>query len=75
MVGCSGYQSGMNNSGSLGTTFNDAYWDNLFSQEVNLQRNFFPAPASVYVLYEPSAQQRNAYANTNGQILFGYHMF
>ena len=75
MFGCLAFTSGMTNSGTIGQTFNDPYIDQKMHEEVTLQRNFFNGnPANVYVLYEPDYSMRNAYANTNFQILFGYHM-
>lgn len=76
MYGCLGYFGGYSNSGSLGVTLNDPYWDQKMNEEVIIQRNFFNGiPANVYVLYEPSVNHKNAYASPQGQIMFGYHMF
>lgn len=76
MGNCSGYVYGTNNSGTIGNTLNNLFWDQKMSEEVALQRNFYGGiPANVYILYEPSVQYKNAYANTNGNILFGYYMF
>ena len=76
-AGC--YVNGLNSNtgfGEVGMTFNDAYYDQKFGEEINLQRSFFSnIPANVYVLYEPSIQDKNAYASSNGDIYFGYHMF
>ncbi len=76
MFGCVGYAGGYSNSGSIGTTLGDPYWDQKMNEEVFIQRNFFDGiTASVFILNEGSPANKNAYANTNGQILFGYHMF
>lgn len=76
MIGCVGYSGGMNNSGTIGSTLQDPNWDQKMIEEIAIQRNFFNGiPASVYILYEPSPEYKNAYASPNGQILFGYHMF
>jgi len=76
MQGCLGYGGGMNQSGSKGTTLYDAYYDQKMSEEVVIQRGFFGGVnATVWILYENSYDQRNAYATTSGEILFGYHMF
>lgn len=76
MQGCLGYASGLTNSGTLGTTLGNAYYDQKMNQEVAIQRQFFNnIPANVYILYENSAENRNAYATQDGKILFGYHMF
>jgi len=76
MFGCLGFSGGYSNSGSIGTTLNDAFWDQKMTEEVIIQRNFFSGiSANVFILYEPDPTYKNAYANTNGQILFGYHMF
>lgn len=76
MYGCVGYSANMSNSGSIGNSFQNPYYDQKMSEEVYIQRNFFNGvPANVYVLYEPSATNRNAYATPDGNILFGYYMF
>jgi hypothetical protein len=75
MYGCLGYASGATNSGSLGVTLNNPVLDQKMNEEVLIQRNFFNGiPAAVFILYEPSPEHKNAYANSNGQILFGYYM-
>ncbi|RYY38999.1 MAG: hypothetical protein EOO08_12025 [Chitinophagaceae bacterium] len=76
MAGCLGYAPGYSNSGSTGNTLYNQQWDVKFGQEIQIQQNFFRGvPAQVAILYEPSVQYKNAYANNQGQILFGYHMF
>ena len=76
MEGCLGYSSGLTNSGSLGNTLNSAYYDQKMSEEIYLQSIFFNGiPATVYILYEPSIEMKNAYASPEGNILFGYYMF
>lgn len=76
MYGCLGYVSNMSNSGSTGITLNNQYYDIIMNQEVAIQKIFFNGiPANVFILYEQSASQKNAYANVDGYILFGYHMF
>lgn len=76
MAGCTGYASGMPNSGTLSNTFGNYYYDQKMTQEIQIQSQFFDCcPASFHVIYEPSVQQRNAYATFEKQILFGYHMF
>lgn len=76
MLGCLGFSGGQFNSGSIGVTLNDPYYDQKMNEEVAIQRNFFNGiGANVFILYEPSFQHRNAYASSNGQILFGIHMF
>jgi hypothetical protein len=75
MAGCLGYTTGFTNSGTIGNSLGDPFWDNKMSQEVYIQRNCFNGiPANVYILYEPSAQMKNAYATPDGNILFGYFM-
>jgi hypothetical protein len=75
MEGCVGYQSDLNQSGKVITSFNDAYHDQKFSEEVSIQRAFFNGiPAKVFGLLEPSVDQKNAYATSDGKILFGYYM-
>src|SRR5205814_3520867 len=64
------------NSGYLANTLGNAYWDQKMNEEVAIQANFYSGiPATVYVLVEPSAEQRNAYASPDGTIKFGYYMF
>ena len=76
MYGCVGYAGNYYNSGTTGLTLNNPYWDQKINAEVGIQRNFFSGiPASVYILYEPSPDLKNAYAMQSGEILFGYHMF
>lgn len=76
MSGCLGYNSGFSNSGMLGVTLHNTYYDQKMNEEVSLQRSFFNGiSANVFILYEGDYSQRNAYASSNGQILFGYHMF
>lgn len=76
MVGCLGYAGGYNNSGTIGTTLGDPFWDQKMTEEVIIQRNFFNGiSANVFILNEGSPARKNAYASPNGQILFGYHMF
>lgn len=76
MYGCLGYAGNMSNSGSLGVTLNDPYYDQKMNEEVYIQRNFFGGiPANVFILYEPGPEYKNAYASPDGQILFGYYMF
>ncbi len=75
MAGCLGYSNGYSNSGSIGVTLNDPYWDQKMNQEVIIQRSFYNGiPANVYILYEPSVDLKNAYATPDGNILFGYYM-
>jgi hypothetical protein len=75
MAGCLGYATGFSNSGNISNTLGDPYWDQKMAGEVSIQRNFFNGvSANVYILYEPSASQRNAYATPDGNILFGYYM-
>jgi hypothetical protein len=75
MAGCLGYASGFN-SGSVGLTLNNPYWDQKLSEEVIIQRDFYNGiPATVCILYEPSADDKNAYATSDGKILFGFYMF
>ena len=76
MFGCLGYNTGYSNSGQKGLSLGNPYYDQKMIEEIGLQQSFFNGvPASVYILYEPSIEYRNAYANQNGEILFGYHMF
>ncbi len=76
MIGCTGFADGLANSGTLGTTLLNQIYDQKMNEEVYLQRQFFSGvPAAVYILYEPSAEYKNAYATAGGQILFGYYMF
>ncbi len=78
--GCLGYAAGYSNSGTLGKAgvydFNNAQNNTFFANEVKNQRAFWlQIPASVYVLYEPAFNFRNAYATTDGKIYFGFQMF
>jgi len=76
MYGCLGYTSGFSNSGNFGNTFGNLYYDQKMTEEIYIQSAFFNCcPANFVVLYEPSVDQRNAYATPSKQILFGYHMF
>lgn len=74
MQGCLGFAGGLPNSGRLSNTLGDARYDRKMSEEVAGQRRFFNVPADVYILIEPSPEHRNAYATSDGRILFGYHM-
>jgi len=80
MAGCLGYASGYANSGVIGAAntydFKVAQNNQFFTEEVNIQKGFWNSiPAEVHVLYESSADYRNAYASPDGKILFGYEMF
>lgn len=76
MIGCVGYAQGMTNSGSLGLTLGNQYYDQKMIEEVAIQASFYNGiPASVYILYETAPEYKNAYATPDGQILFGYYMF
>lgn len=76
MAGCVGYASGYSNSGSVGNTLNNVYYDQKMNEEVYIQRNFFNGiPANVYILQEAGVNDKNAYATPDGKILFGYYMF
>lgn len=80
MGGCLGYAAGYLNSGSIGPAnifdFKIAQNNQFFTEEVGNQRNFWLGiPANVHVLYETSADYKNAYATSEGDILFGYQMF
>ena len=76
MIGCLGYVGNSSNSGTLGLTLYDQYYDQKMNEEIAIQRMFFNGiPANVYILYEPNPQLKNAWASPNGNILFGYHMF
>lgn len=76
MGNCSGYIIGASNSGIITTSLDDPYWDQKMGEEVALQRNFYGGiPANVYILREPALMYKNAYARTDGNILFGYFMF
>ena len=75
MYGCLGFAPNYSNSGDIGVSFYNAYYDQKMAEEVYIQRNFFNGvPATVFVLYEPAPQYKNAYATPDGRILFGYHM-
>jgi len=76
MAGCLGYATGLPNSGTLGNTLNDPQNDQFMSGEVSNQKNFWQGiDANVYILYEAKQDDKNAYATSNGNILFGYYMF
>ena len=75
MGSCLGYAGGMNNSGTVGVSFYNSYYDQKMVEEIAIQRQFFQdIPANVYVLYEPSVEMKNAYASSDGNIYFGYHL-
>lgn len=70
------YSAGSGYGDRIGTSLGNPYYDQKMSEEVGIQRMFFNGvPASVWILYESSPQQKNAYASPDGHILFGYHMF
>lgn len=76
MYGCVGFAGGMYQSGTKMTTVNNAQFDQKMNEEVAIQRQFFGGiPAMVYILNEPGPAHKNAYATSNGEILFGFHMF
>lgn len=76
MQGCVGYTSGFTNSGYTTNTLGDYYWDKKMGEEIYIQSTFFNGiSANVSILVEPSPDQKNAYASSDGRILFGYHMF
>lgn len=76
MTGCLGFNGGYTNSGRLTNTFDNLVYDQKMTEEIAIQSQFFDCcPANFSVLVEPSPENKNAYANSNGQILFGYHMF
>ncbi|MEI8279670.1 MAG: hypothetical protein WCG87_07880 [Bacteroidota bacterium] len=81
MQGCLDYIYYQQYSGSTSNTFKDTAIDNMFFGEVATQRSFFNMVSTgtlVRVLYEPSADLKNAYAvvkDSVGTILFGYNMF
>lgn len=76
MEGCLGYIVGATNSGLIGNSLNNFYWDQKMSQEIAIQAQFYTGiPATVHILFEPSPMYKNAYATPDGKILFGYYMF
>jgi hypothetical protein len=76
MFGCLGYVGGAVNSGNTGLTLNSPFYDQKMNEEVNIQKNFFSGiPAAVFILYEKTPEEKNAYATPDGKILFGYYMF
>ena len=75
MGNCLGYTGGLSNSGNIGNTLYNPFYDQKMTEEVTIQRSFFNSvPANVYILYEPNVNLRNAYASSDGNILFGYFM-
>lgn len=76
MAGCLGYTAGLELSGTLSTTLNNEQNDRFMNAEVAFQREFWGnIPAEVYILNEPDEANKNAYATSDGRILFGYYMF
>jgi hypothetical protein len=59
------------------SSFGSAADDNVFAQEVAIQRSFYSGiPATVYIMDEGSVGAKNAYALGSPQaILFGYYMY
>lgn len=75
MHGCLGYTGGMSNSGEIANSFGNAYYDQKMQEELYIQRSFFsPVNAAFFVLLENSPAQRNAWATSDGRILFGRYM-
>jgi len=76
MYGCTGYQGGYANSGHISTSIGNTYVDGLLQEEIGYQRAFFQqVPAQLLILFEPSAEFANCYANAQGELLVGYHFF
>ncbi|EMR03225.1 M48 family metalloprotease [Cesiribacter andamanensis] len=77
MRGCSGFVTGMTNSGSITNTLQNAYWDQKMSEEYAIQQQFFSCcPTRLHILLEPNARQKNAYVPyAEAAIYFGHHMF
>lgn len=76
MQGCTGYQGGYTNSGQISTSIGNTYIDGLLQQEISYQRAFFQqVPAQLLILFEPSVEHANCYANSQGEMLVGYHFF
>jgi hypothetical protein len=77
-VGCyaASYSTATGYGTRVGTSLGNPHHDQKMGEEVAIQRTFFNGvPANVWILYESSPQQKNAYATPDGHILFGYHMF
>ena len=77
-AGCyaASYNTGSGYGTSVGVTLGNAVYDQKMNEEVAIQRMFFNGvPANVWILYEASPREKNAYASPDGHILFGYHMF
>lgn len=75
MIGCTGYANGFANSGMIGNTFGNQYYDQKMNEEITIQSYFFNGVgATVFTLQEPSVYDRNAYATPDGKILFGVYM-
>lgn len=50
--------------------------DQVFSQEINIQKQFyFGIPSQYLLINEGSPDNANAYASPNGFILFGVHLY
>lgn len=76
MTGCLGWLPNSPQSGQIVHSFDDADYDVKFAEEVSIQSVFFEdIPAEVLILKEPGPHLKNAYAASDGHILFGYYMF
>ena len=75
LLGCTGFNDGMDNSGTFGNTFYNSTNDILFSNEIASQSNFWNGiTARVSVWYEPYGTM-NAVSTSQGNIFFGYNLF
>lgn len=76
MAGCLGWLPNATQSGQVISSFGNAQYDAKFSEEVALQSMFYEEiPTDVGILLEPSVEKKNAFASSDGYILFGYHLF
>ena len=69
----SGYGASQFGCGILQTS-GDAYFDQLFRQEIYKQGQFFASSATVHMFNECDSQRASALSSSSGFILFGWHL-
>ena len=53
----------------------DPQHDQVMSQEIAIQRQWYGVPTTYYIINEGSPNMANAFASPAGYILFGYYMY